>query len=128
MSALERCGTTAVCVVVSLSAALGAARMASRAHAPAAAAAAQAAELTTPRAQGTAEAELVVWVGRYRVSWPEDARALGARLRTLAEQLCLSASAVRLVDYAACRNRLMAALQDTCPQVRASIALGENRR
>ncbi|MGH8219703.1 MAG: hypothetical protein ACREUT_14250 [Steroidobacteraceae bacterium] len=129
MSALERSGMLALCMVILLSAVFRAPRNAMGVGVPAAEAPTSATDLTAPRAEVTApEPEPIVSVGRFRWSPPEDARALATRLQSLAEALCFSASALRLVDDAACRQRLTGPLQDTCRDVTAFLSLLESRR
>jgi len=63
--------------------------------------------------------ELIVSIGRFRWSWPNDARELVSRLKGLAGALCLAASVLPLVDTKVCREELAVRLQDTFHYVTA---------
>ena len=57
-----------------------------------------------------------------------ELEALSSRLRSIADDLCLSASAIRLVDFTGCRERLVLAGQVTWLEVMAFMTAAENRR
>ncbi len=120
MSALERCGMPALCMAILLGAVSPGPHVTTGVRAP------PFTEMA-PRLPA-AESELIVSIGRFRVSWPQDVRALSSPVLRVTEELCFSASAVRLADYMACREGVIVALQNTCRFVTAFTPVAETRR
>lgn len=98
MSILGRSGILALCAAVVLIGGLRTSRTA-----PTLSAAAVENSAGSARVIAT-EAEIVVSIGRFSLSRPEDTRALYSRLRVLADDFCFCASALRAVDYTTCRS------------------------
>ena len=71
-------------------------------------------------APGIAAAEASISFGGFRFSWPEDAQALYLRLQRFVDGVCLWGNIIGLVEHAACRNFLSAALEETVREMTAS--------